>query len=70
MMFLFLLLSVIMFGIMLALVEWMQYLCVDELERMEEVQKDRDLSEFMGEGVSCLFAKPEQLRSYQYHVTP
>ena len=65
-----LLLIVMMFEVMLALVEWMQYLCVDELERMEEVQKDRDLSEFMGEGVSCLFAKPDQLRSYQYHVTP
>ena len=65
-----LLLIVMMFGVMRALVEWMQYLCVNELERMEEVQKDRDLSEFMGEGVSCLFAKPDKLRSYQYHVTP
>jgi hypothetical protein len=58
-----LLLIVMMFGVMLALVEWMQYLDVDEHGKMEDVQKDRKLSEYMPEGVSCPFAKPDQLLS-------
>ena len=37
MVFLFLLLSMVLFGVMLALVEWMQYLDVDELGEMEDV---------------------------------